>query len=552
MQQIVRTHKIVVDISKPLQRLNIGYLAAGDKFADEFRFILMQDGKEVSPTINMGVVAYFMRQDGKTVLLKGVHSGSAVSVTLDQVCYAYEGRFTLTVRVTGHPNATTTLAMIDGFVRKTTTDDMIAYVGSVPKPEDFFSDEAVGKAINNYYINNPVQLTPVFAQNVSECENTDLAYVLPDGYVYAYMWGVEGQPEITYELGEGGYWGGNTGYELGQWRSAECGSKRTNVFAVTPGDVLSYRGGTESSAYSVFWLDASQGFLSREQISAKAAAVEVTAPANAGYVWFQSLDYNSPASNVILDVKWVTCQAATTSYHWMNTGHKFIAGGSEGVLDVLNGKKIIYDGDSIAESRANNGGGYPQIIANLVGGTYENHAHGGGRLTSSTSRHSVVDNLSSLPLDGDLYCFEGGINDYWGDVPIGTCTYGDYTGALDKTTICGAMETIFRHCLNTFVGKPVCFVIVHKVQETGWKTNSNGNTFKDYRDAMVMVCEKYSIPYYDAFTESGLNGWNSVQSAAYLTANGSGTADGIHPNEAGYRRYYVPQLLALFRQMLAV
>jgi hypothetical protein len=164
----------------------------------------------------------------------------------------------------------------------------------------------------------------------------------------------------------------------------------------------------------------------------------------------------------------------------------------------------------------------------------------------------VVNNLTNLPLDGDLYCFEGGINDYWGNVPIGTCVAGDYTGTVDKGTICGAMETIFRYALDTFVGKPVCFVIVHKVQKTGWQKNGNGDTFEDYREAMIRVCEKYSIPYYDAYMESGLNGWNNAQNAAYLTANGNGTGDGIHPNEEGYRRYYVPQLLALFRSMMKV
>lgn len=553
MQQIVRPHKYIVDIAKPLQRYDIGILAAGDQFADEFRFIMQENGVDVRPSVTMTVTAYFMRQDGKTVLLKGVHSGSVVSVTLDQVCYAYEGRFTLTVRVVGHPNAQTTLAMIDGFVRKTTTDDMIAYVSSVPKPEDFFSDEAVGLAVNNYFTRHPMQLVPVFANSVEECTDTEKVYVLPDGYVYAYMWGVEGIPEIIYEEKANGYWYANEYNPAGTWTANSGGcSKRTNVIPVTPGDQLKYIGSVEGTPDSVVWLDAQQKYISDEKHQSTAVAVTVTAPANAAYVWFGSFAYTSSTSGVILNVEWVKCQNSRVTYHWTNTGHKFVAGGGEGVSDVLAGKKIVYDGDSIAADRVASGGAYARIIADVTGGTYVNQAVGGGLLTASNSVHSVVNNLTNLPLDGDLYCFEGGINDYWGNVPIGTCTYGDYTGTLDKTTICGAMETIFRYALDTFVGKPVCFVIVHKVQKTGWQTNSNGNTFKDYRDAMVMVCEKYSIPYYDAFTESGLNGWNNAQNAAYLTANGNGTGDGIHPNEEGYRRYYVPQLLALFRSMMKV
>ncbi|MBQ8797180.1 MAG: SGNH/GDSL hydrolase family protein [Oscillospiraceae bacterium] len=222
--------------------------------------------------------------------------------------------------------------------------------------------------------------------------------------------------------------------------------------------------------------------------------------------------------------------------------------------NLLEGKKIVYDGDSICESRtgttANNGGGYAKIIADTVGGTYVNNAVSGALLSSSTERHSVVDSLSALPTDGDLYCFEGGYNDYWQDVPVGTCDSADYTGAVDTSTICGALESIFRYCLSVFVGRPVCFVIVHKCQNTGHTANSTGKTFKDYRDVMIQVCEKYSIPYYDAFTKSGLNGWNEAQSNAYLTASVSGDSDGVHPNEQGYKRYYVPQLIALFISMM--
>ncbi len=216
----------------------------------------------------------------------------------------------------------------------------------------------------------------------------------------------------------------------------------------------------------------------------------------------------------------------------------------------LTGKKIVYDGDSIAESRENNGGGYPQLIADLTGSSYVNFARGGAYLCASEERHSVVNNLENLPDDADLYCFEGGINDFWDEMPLGECVKGDYTGTVDPGTVCGAMETIFRYCLNQFPGKPVCFVITHKVDLTGTCPNDNGDTFLDYRDAMIVVCEKYSVPYYDAYMESGLNGWNETQSALFLNANDRGEPDGCHPNEEGYRRYYVPQLIDLFEGMV--
>lgn len=224
----------------------------------------------------------------------------------------------------------------------------------------------------------------------------------------------------------------------------------------------------------------------------------------------------------------------------------------ESTRSSLYGKKIVYDGDSIAESRGNNGGGYAAQIAWITGSTYENFAKGGARLTLNDNTHSVVNNLENLPEDGDLYCFEGGINDFWSNTPIGYCDPADYTGELDLYTICGAMEHIFRYCQDNLPGKPVCFVITHKIQSTAFSPNGIGNTFTEYRNAMVEVCEKYSIPYYDAFNESGLNGRNTTLSELFLNANAEGIADGCHPNEEGYKRYYVPQLLDLFEKIMPV
>lgn len=220
----------------------------------------------------------------------------------------------------------------------------------------------------------------------------------------------------------------------------------------------------------------------------------------------------------------------------------------------LANKKIVYDGDSICESRTfggtiDNGGAYAKLIADKVCGSYENQAVSGGNLTSPSAKHSVVDNLVNLPKDGDLYCFEGGINDFWAGVEIGTCS-SSYTDELNTSTLCGALEYIFRYALNNFAGKPICFVIAHKIKNTAYDKNISGNTFTQWHDKMIEICNKYSIPYYDAFLNSGLNGWNQTQSEKFLTASADGKADGTHPNIEGYRKFYVPQLISLFESLI--
>lgn len=229
------------------------------------------------------------------------------------------------------------------------------------------------------------------------------------------------------------------------------------------------------------------------------------------------------------------------------------------IKSSLSGKTIAYDGDSIAESRltgnAANGGAYPYLIAEATGCFFVNEAISGGILASAvpsgTMPHSVVNSLGQLPNDADLYCIEGGVNDFWRDVPLGDYSQTDYSATVDTTTVCGALEHIIRSITYYHVGKPLVFVLVHKATAT-INPNNAGYTFDQMREKMIGILNKYAIPYYDAYLYSGLNGYNSIQSTTFLTANSSGQGDGIHPNEAGYRRYYVPQLISLFESLMPV
>ncbi len=399
------------------------------------------------------------------------------------------------------------------------------------------------------------QLKPEFANNISECTDTSKLYVLPDGYIYAYMRSTV-YPEIVIEEKSGGFWQLNNNSII--WAdSSGYSAKRTNLIPVTPGDELEYTGMAMWSVRSVVWYDSNGNMLSNDMYNENEAThttVTVTAPENAASVQFYSFRASSNTSNVTLEVKWISCEGAT-SVQWANTNIPFASADGLTTASPLKGKKIIYDGDSICAG-VFGGGGYAKIIAELTDSTYVNRAVGGGRLRtgegSEDSFRSIVDNLSSLPTDGDLYCFQGGINDWWTYGVLGTYDTENFTGELDTSTVCGALETIFRFALGNpiLIGKPICFIITHKIQGTAYNQNANGNTFKDYHDAMVGICNKYSIPYYDAFLESGLNGWNSWQSEAFLTGNADSTADGCHPNEEGYKRYYVPQLISLFERIM--
>lgn len=214
------------------------------------------------------------------------------------------------------------------------------------------------------------------------------------------------------------------------------------------------------------------------------------------------------------------------------------------------GKKIAYNGDSICEGAAS-AGGYAKIISDITGCLNDNDGVSGGHLATYAGRHVVCESVSTMPNDADLICFEGGINDYWGNCVIGTLTAG-YTDALDTSTLMGAMESIFRQAIAKWVGKPICFIIVHKVRGTDTTPNTNGDTFTDFHDKMIEACNKYSIPYLDLFLYGGMN-CNIQAIAENFTASseqGQWGVDGCHPNEAGYKKYYVPKMIGFFSELL--
>ncbi|MBR5774426.1 MAG: hypothetical protein IKY44_06200, partial [Clostridia bacterium] len=430
------------------------------------------------------------------------------------------------------------------------------------KGVDYWSDSDM-EEINSHSIGfistelaKRAQLKPEFANAIGECTDTTKLYVLPDGYIYAYMSSTV-FPEIVTEEKSGGFWQINNNSII--WATVSgYSAKCTNLLPVTPGDTLEYTGMAMWDVRSVVWYDANGTIILSEKYNENESThttVTLTAPDGATHVQFYSFRASSNVNNVVLSVKWLTC-ANSTSVQWSNTGLSFVANSLEVTArNPLQGKKIVYDGDSICAGTYS-GGGYARLISELTDSLYVNRGVDGSRLRSNSGTsdnfRSIVDNLTTLPTDGDLYCFEGGINDWWTYGVLGTYDKADFTSELDVTTVCGALETIFRYVLGSplFKPKPVCFIITHKIQRTAYVKNENGDTFEDYHDAMVGICNKYSIPYYDAFLESGLNGWNEQQSGYFLTGNASGTPDGCHPNAEGYRRYYAPQLISLFEKIM--
>ena len=117
---------------------------------------------------------------------------------------------------------------------------------------------------------------------------------------------------------------------------------------------------------------------------------------------------------------------------------------------------------------------------------------------------------------------------------MGTITDG-YDKSFVDTTYCGAFESMCKQTIERFAGKKIGFVIVHKMSPT--YTTS-------YYDITIEMLKKWGIPYVDL--HSDCPPLNYIPS---LRAKYTYQSDGWHPNEEGYRKYYVDKIESFLRRL---
>ena len=204
----------------------------------------------------------------------------------------------------------------------------------------------------------------------------------------------------------------------------------------------------------------------------------------------------------------------------------------------LYGKIVSFNGDSICQG-AGYAGGYGKIIAERNAMIYENIGIGGGTITAETyysdgkPRHWICRTIENMRADADYVILEGGVND--SVTSIGTVPdVNDYTSALDDTKYAQAFESMLKQALNRFKGKKIGYIAVHKCTAS---FTSNGNDTMNRYTIAINACKKWGIPVCDLNVECPPLGYVDSLKTAY-TKDG----DGWHPNEAGYKAYYVPKI----------
>jgi lysophospholipase L1-like esterase len=155
-----------------------------------------------------------------------------------------------------------------------------------------------------------------------------------------------------------------------------------------------------------------------------------------------------------------------------------------------------------------------------------NYGVGGSRI-SGTSGSAMCIRYSDMTNDADLIIVWGGTNDFGAGVSLGSLS--DTSGT---TNFIPAYYNLLNGLQNKYPGKQILAITPMHRKDTMPDNlpNGAGLFLKDYRNAVISVCEQMSVPYLDMWTELGFTPFNTTMKNAYMP-------DGLHPSIAGMRTY---------------
>ena len=174
------------------------------------------------------------------------------------------------------------------------------------------------------------------------------------------------------------------------------------------------------------------------------------------------------------------------------------------------GKTASFYGDSLTEVNNHYTKGYHQWIKEILElKSYNNYGKSGYRLSNIYSK------INEVTDDSDLIIVMGGVNDQTFSVPLGTMD--DNT----TSTTYGSINLICSKLKEKYPSKTILFITPHF--QTRYP-HDNGITSKEVADAIIKVCNKYSIPVYDNYSLGGIN----------IDNLSTYTTDGCHWNDIAH------------------
>lgn len=196
-------------------------------------------------------------------------------------------------------------------------------------------------------------------------------------------------------------------------------------------------------------------------------------------------------------------------------------------------KRVNCLGDSITFGAG--GTSWVTHLKRLLGFSVVNNYGVNGTTITNNGEDSFLNRYKSMP-DADLICVWGGINDFqWCD--FSPYYFGDMN-SIDDKSFYGALHTLCVGLIDKCPRANIMFMtpmkamgyLVDNEPTPDWnQLNKLGKKLIDYRNAIIEVCDYYSIPVLDLYSRGGITPMAESQNKTFFV-------DGLHPNTDGNTR----------------
>lgn len=221
-----------------------------------------------------------------------------------------------------------------------------------------------------------------------------------------------------------------------------------------------------------------------------------------------------------------------------------VAEHTEEITDLLYGKTMYCDGDSVAKGTGTNifGSGF-YSYCNYITETYNmksvNKSVAGTTIAkqknkTSPDNKSILERVREMKGSYDIVLLEGGFNDLFQNIRIGEVTdINDKSGNYNEYTTAGALESICYFLNQNYADSVKLFVLCHT-------RNANTDQYK-YWNIITEVLDKWNIDYVDISSQTDFCDINDEISTQYFMYNkDKKKGDGIHPLEYAAKKIYGP------------
>lgn len=216
------------------------------------------------------------------------------------------------------------------------------------------------------------------------------------------------------------------------------------------------------------------------------------------------------------------------------------------------GKNLIVDGDSITNKNLRASKNWVDyVMEEIPFGSVKNYAISGAGFVKNSK---IIDRINNYNSDADVILIMGNMNDGTsGSFTVDGTTYtglplGNFTDEPSNNSVYGVMHLICQALITKYPTKAIGFISstprgLNGNIPNGCTGNANqygiDGWYMDYLKAEKEVCQHYSIPFLDLYTQSGLRPWDDTHNSLCFKPDGkdgdSYEADKVHPNSIGHK-----------------